>query len=211
MNCIMLECDLYGGAMPKNYKKLNLNIFSNFNKISMRITFVLLLTLIIPIHLFAQEDSIKFGPIETMKVGTNYYNYSDKDKANIEVLVLGGVKNPGVYLIPQGKTLMELLTLTGGALDETNYENFKFIRTKYKNPELKADSILVLNYRDFFDRDVTKSLTVPNPILNNGDIIAFPIKPEKEFWDYAQRIAGVFVVPLFTIATLILQIINLSK
>lgn len=171
----------------------------------------LFIILIFSVQLFAQEDSIKFGPIETMKTGANYFNYSDKDKANIEVLVLGGVKNPGVYLIPQGKTLMELLTLTGGAIDETNYESFKFIRTKNLNPNLKADSILILNYKDFFDRDITKNISVPNPILNNGDIIAFPLKPEKEFWDYAQRVAGVIIVPLLSLATLILNIINLSR
>lgn len=177
----------------------------------MKFHILILFILIIPFAIYAQEDSIKFGPLETMKVGANYYNYSDKDKANIEVIVLGGVKSPGIYLIPKGKTLMDLLALTGGALDETNYENFKFIRTKKLNPDLKADSILVLNYKDFFDRDITKNLSVPNPILNNGDIIAFPIKPEKEFWDYAQRIAGVIVVPLVSVAVLILQIINLSR
>ncbi len=176
----------------------------------MKIQF-LLITLIISLQVYAQEDTIKFGPLETMKGGANYHNYSDKDKANIEVMVIGGVKSPGVYLIPQGKTLMELLTLTGGAVDESNYESFKFIRTKKLNPNLKADSILILNYKDFFDRDITKNISVPNPVLNHGDIIAFPIKPEKEFWDYAQRITGLFIVPLLSITTLILQIINLSK
>ncbi|MCX7834233.1 MAG: SLBB domain-containing protein, partial [Ignavibacteria bacterium] len=102
----------------------------------MKYQILFLIFLITSFNVYAQEDSIKFGPIETMKIGANYHNYSDKDKANIEVLVIGGVKNPGVYLIPKGKTLVDLLALTGGAVDESNYESFKFIRTKKLNPDL---------------------------------------------------------------------------
>ena len=36
---------------------------------------------------WTQFDSVKFGLLETSKGGANYYNYSDKDKGNIEVIV----------------------------------------------------------------------------------------------------------------------------
>ena len=123
---------------------------------------------------------------------------------------MGGVKNPGVYLIPEGTSLVQLVSLTGGAIDETIFEDFKFIRTKDKNPNLHADSMLVLNYMDFFNFDEKKSKNIsqPNPILLAGDIIVFPIKPEEDFWQTAQRITGIFIVPLLSIATLIITIIN---
>jgi len=158
-----------------------------------------------------QSDSVKFGELETSKMGANYYNYSDKDKGNIEVIVWGGIRNPGVYLIPEGTTLVQLISLTGGATDETIYEDFKFIRTKDKNPNLKADSILVLNFKDFFDKEKKSNISKPNPTLLAGDILVFPIKPEKDFWETAARVTGVIVVPLLTLTNLILQIINLSK
>jgi protein involved in polysaccharide export with SLBB domain len=146
-----------------------------------------------------------------MKAGMNYYNYSDKDKGAIEVIVWGGVKNPGMYLIPEETSLVELISLTGGAADDKIYENFKFIRTKNKNPNLKTDSVLVLNYRDFFVFDEDKkdsTFSKPNPTLLAGDLIVFPIKPEEDFWDIAQRVTSVIILPLFTLATLIVTILN---
>ncbi|MBN1632767.1 MAG: SLBB domain-containing protein [Ignavibacteria bacterium] len=161
----------------------------------------------------SQLDSVKFGLLETMKAGANYYNYSDKDKGAIEVIVWGGVKNPGMYLIPEGTSLMELISYTGGAADDRIFENFKFIRTKDKNPELKTDTVIVINYRDFFvyDKKKSDSLSKPNPTLLAGDLIVFPIKPEEDFWVIAQRVASVFIVPLLSIATLIVSIIRLSN
>lgn len=35
----------------------------------------------------AQDDKEKIGLEEIMKTGVNYYNYADKDKVNIEVIV----------------------------------------------------------------------------------------------------------------------------
>lgn len=162
---------------------------------------------------WTQFDSVKFGLLETMKAGANYYNYSDKDKGAIEVIVWGGVRNPGMYLIPENTSLMELISLTGGAADDRIFENFKFIRTKDKNPELKTDTVIIINYRDFFeyDKKKTDSLSKPNPTLLAGDLIVFPIKPEKDFWEIAQRVTSVFIVPALTIATLIVTILNYTN
>jgi hypothetical protein len=162
---------------------------------------------------WAQMDSVKFGLLETIKTGANYYNYSDPDKGAIEVIVWGGVKNPGMYLVPEGTSLMQLISYTGGASDDRIYENFKFIRTKDKNPELKTDTVIVMNYRDFFiyDKKKSDSLSKPNPTLLAGDLIVFPIKPEKDFWDIAQRVTSIFIIPALTIATLIVTILNYSN
>ena len=159
----------------------------------------------------SQEDSIKFGLLETSKMGKNYYNYSDPDKGNIEVIVWGGIKSPGIYLVPEGTSLVQLIALTGGAEDERIFETFKFIRTKDKNPNLKSDSVLVLNFSEFFDKEKRGSISKYNPLLLAGDILIFPIKPEKDFWGIAQRVTGVFIVPLLTLATLIVSILSLSK
>ena len=172
------------------------------------ITFLLLLT---SFRLIAQDDSLKFKEYQLKKTGLGYYNYSDPEKFNFEVIVWGGIERQGVYLVPEGTTLISLISFTGGAKDETIYEDFKLIRTKQKAGTLKSDSAFVINYKDLFDKEVKGAINKPNPILQPGDILVFAIKPEKDFWDYAQRIAGVFIVPLLSIGTLIVSILNYSK
>lgn len=159
----------------------------------------------------AQSDSLLYREMDLKRLGVNFYNLSKPDKFNFEVIVLGGVKNPGIYLLTEGTSLVELVALTGGSIDESIYDNFKLIRAKVKNPTLKADTVMVISYKDFFDKDKTGSISKQNPLLMPGDIISFPIKPDKEFWDYALRITTIFVLPLLTAATLVVTILNYTK
>lgn len=155
-----------------------------------------------------QNDSLFFRESDLKRVSMNYFNLSRPNKFNFEVIVIGGVKNSGIYLIPEGTSLVEVVALTGGATDESIFENFKLIRTKEKNPELRKDTVFTFDYIDFFKKEQINTMQKANPILKPGDIIAFSIKPEKEFWDIAQRIAGVIIVPLLTLGTLIVTIMN---
>ncbi|MFA7361215.1 MAG: SLBB domain-containing protein [Candidatus Kapaibacterium sp.] len=162
--------------------------------------------------LYQQNDSLLFREQDLKRISTNYFNLSKPNKFNFEVVVIGGVKNSGIYLVPQGTTLVEIVALTGGAPDESIFEDFKLVRTKYKNPELKKDTVIVIDYNDFFERNKSGEFTNITPILlKPGDIISFPIKPEKEFWDIAQRVAGVVIVPILTALTLILNIMIYNK
>jgi hypothetical protein len=155
-----------------------------------------------PWSAFAQLDTLIFGDA-SKRLGTNYYNYADPFKENIEVYVWGGVKNAGVYLVPVGTDLFRLLTLTGGAPDESMYETFKLIRPKVKTGTMSADSAYVFNFKDFFDPDKkVGSYTKRNPILQAGDMIIFPAKPSPGFWDVTQRVVTIVVLPLISLATL---------
>jgi hypothetical protein len=161
---------------------------------------------------WSQSDSLQiYRERELQRAGISFFNYSKPDKFNFEIVVLGGIKQPGIYLLPEGTSLVELVALTGGTNDESNYENFKLIRAKSKNPELKADTMMVISYKDLFDKDKVGSISKQNPILKPGDIITFPIKPDKDFWDYAGRISTLFVLPLISIATLIVTVMNFNK
>lgn len=178
----------------------------------------LLVLLLSGVKLFSQQDtsgytsdSLLFRESDLKRVSMNYFNLSKPYRLNFEVVVIGGVKNPGVYLVPEGTTLVEVVALTGGAPDESILENFKLIRTKNKNAQLKSDTVFTLDYKNFFDKDKSESVMKANPLLKPGDIIAFPIKPEKEFWDIAQRVAGVVVVPLLSLLTLYLNILIYNK
>lgn len=162
--------------------------------------------------IWAQSDSMQvFRERDLQKIGLTFYNFAKTDKFNFEVIVLGGVRNPGIYFLPEGTSLIELVALTGGAADESLFDNFKLIRTKIKNPNLKADTVMVLSYKDFFDKDKKGGLSLKNPLLIPGDIVTFPIKPDKELWDYVQKITTIIVLPLIALATLYISILTYNK
>jgi hypothetical protein len=173
---------------------------------------VLLFLMISDHSVLAQSDSMMiYRQSDLSKVGMNFYNFSKPEKFNFEVIVLGGVKSQGIYLLPEGTSLIELVALTGGSVDESIFDNFKLIRAKLKNPDLKADTVMVISYKDLFDKEKIGSVNKMNPLLKPGDIITFPIKPDKDFWDTAGKISTIFIIPLISAATLIVTIMNYNK
>ena len=162
--------------------------------------------------IWAQSDSLQiYREKDLQKVNVAFFNYGKADKFNFEVVVLGGVRQPGIYLLPEGTTVLELVALSGGVADESILDNFKLIRAKTKNPDLKADTVITISYKDFFEKDKTESITKRNPLLRPGDIVTFPIKPDKDFWDTATKISTIVVIPLVSVATLIITIMNYNK
>ena len=170
---------------------------------------IFIIVLSLTCTLYAQKDT-RSGEDEIKKTGINYFNYSDPDKINIEVIVLGGVKIPGKYLIPQGTTVIDILGLSGNILKEEIADNIKLIRNAQNNGKLTDNSIVTLKYRDLFKDQPLTSINTSNPVLLPGDILIIPIMPEKTFWDYFTEIS-VIVTPLVTIGTLIISIISLNK
>ena len=159
--------------------------------------------------LYAQNNT-RTGEEELKKTGINYFNYSDPDKINIEVIVLGGVKNPGKYLIPKGTTVIDIIGLSGNLIKEETADNIKLIRDAQKDEKLKNNDIITLSYRDLFKDEPLKSVNKSNPVLNAGDILIIPISPERTFCDNIKDVS-VIVSPLLAIGTLIITIITLSK
>jgi len=159
--------------------------------------------------LYAQDDT-RVTAEELKKTGINYFNYSDPGKINIEVTVLGGVKFPGRYLVPEGTNVIEILSLSGNVLQEETSDNIKLIRTTQQSGKLSDNNIITLNFREIFKDEKLKSVNKPNPLLVHGDILVIPITPEKTFWDIFKDVSLV-ITPLVTVATLIISIISLSK
>jgi len=169
--------------------------------------FIIIILLASP--LYAQKET-RVGEDEIKKIGLNYFNYSDPDKMNIEILVLGGVKNPGKYLVPEGTTVIDIIGLSGNLLREETADNIKLIRNAQKEGKLTDNNIISLSYRDLFKDEPLKSVNKSNPILIAGDILIIPITPEKTFWDYFLTVSAV-VTPLVAIGTLIISALTLSK
>jgi len=158
-------------------------------------------------NVMAQDDKERIGLEEILKTGVNYYNYADKDKVNIEVIVWGGIKNPGKYLIPAGTTVIDLITLAGGPVSEETIEFVKLIRMKNDSLNTQTDKIINLDYRGFFDREMKSYYKYVNPVVEAGDMITIPIEEEKTFWDYFKDVYG-YVIPL---VALIISILNFTK
>jgi hypothetical protein len=180
----------------------------NYHKFSFIIGIITIIV-VNTVSLYAQKD-IKVTPEELKKIGTNYFNYSDPAKVNIEVKVLGGVRYPGIYLVPEGTSVIDLLSLSGNVLQEETADNIKLIRTSQQSGRLSDDNIITLNYRDMFKDEKLKSINKVNPVLVYGDILVVPMTPEKTFWDFF-RDFSIVITPLVTLATLVISIISLSR
>jgi hypothetical protein len=123
---------------------------------------------------FSQNDSdkIKIGPEELqISKGGHYFNYSDKNKVNIEVIVLG--IGAGKYLIPQGTSLFDLLIMLGGT-DERTVDEIKVVRFNTETPILKGYEVKEYNYADLYGdpQDILKPQK--NPLLKPGDMVILP-------------------------------------
>lgn len=119
------------------------------------------------------SDKVRVGPEELqISKGGHYFNFSDKNKVNIEIIVLG--LGAGKYLIPKGTTLFDLLIMAGGT-SEYIMEDIKIVRFKSETPKMQATE--VLKFDDLADlygnkEDILKSKK--NPVLKPGDMIIVP-------------------------------------
>lgn len=175
----------------------------------MRSILILFLIIVLTSSAIAQNDK-RVGEFESKKAGVNYFNYSDPDKINIEVIVLGGVKAPGKYLVPEGSTFLDVISLTGGLINDRIGDNIKFIRAQEKSGKFKDDKIELLRYADLFKDDSIGMVNKYNPILMAGDVIAVPIKPEMTTWEVIKDIL-IVSTPLISLASLIVTILNYTN
>lgn len=174
-----------------------------------RLIGIIIIIAVNALHLYAQDDT-RVTAEELRKTGLNYFNYSDPGKINIEITLLGGVKYPGRYLVPEGTSVIDLLSLSGNIIKEETADNIRLIRTVRQNGKLSDTNIITLNYREIFKDEQIKSINKPNPLLVHGDILVVPITPEKTFWDIFKDVS-VVVTFLATLATLAISAISLSK
>lgn len=156
---------------------------------------------------YAQDTTTLVGRDLLMKTGTTVYNFSNPNKVNFEVIVWGGVRLPGKYIIPEGTTLIDVITLSGGPSNIGVIESFRLIRGRDVNGKYTSNEVLNLNYSDFFSREQTGQFVKNNPLMRPGDIIVFPIEEEKDFWFYTKEVLTV-LTPLLTLASLIVTISN---
>jgi protein involved in polysaccharide export with SLBB domain len=123
---------------------------------------------------------------------------------NIEVNLWGFIRSPGRYIIPYKSTLLDLLTYSGGPLENSNLENVRLIRPG--NDSLKTnDKIIKLNYEDLLWNEEVKHLKVTSPVLQTGDIVIVMQQKRTTLKEDLQFIIPI-ITGLLTIATFIITI-----
>jgi hypothetical protein len=168
--------------------------------------FVFVLTVRIELGI-SQDINEKIGTDELMKGGSNYYNYADKKKVNFEVNVWGYVRSPGKYLIPEGTTVIDLLTLTGGPLNDARLEDIRLVRLKNDSLNIKQNLVINLNYNDFLWEEKITQPVKNNPVLMPGDVILIPGSPRYTLRDNLSIILTATSV-LTSVAILIVTILR---
>ncbi len=173
----------------------------------MKLNFLIfaLLLFIVSAKSFAQDGRDKIGPEELKITGANYYNYADKERVNIEVNLWGYVKNPGKYLIPKGTTFLDLITLGGGPIPDSNLEDIRLIRAKNDTLRISDDQIINLNYNDYLWGEKISQQGKGNPTLVSGDIVLVPGSPRYFFRDNLNFILSISSV-LISLGILVLTI-----
>jgi len=157
-----------------------------------RITFLLILffTICLSGNAYSQLDSdyVKIGPEELLKPGAgNYFNFSDKNKVNIEVILLGG-SSPGKYLLPQGSTLLDFLIMSGNTKSDFS-DDVKILRLKTETPILQARSYKQFEFDKFYNDDPEEILMAyKNPLLEPGDLLILPeVKTDQNIFFYIRE------------------------
>jgi hypothetical protein len=140
--------------------------------------FILLILFLISVYSInlslAQNNKERIGYDDITKEGVNYYNYSDKEKVNFEVCILGNIRNPGKYLIPAGTTFIDIFSLSGGSTIDAKLADIRIIRLKNDTLNIKEDKVIILNYSDLLSDEKIQNPRKQNPLLYPGDVILIP-------------------------------------
>ncbi|HRI83895.1 MAG TPA: hypothetical protein PK536_00455 [Ignavibacteria bacterium] len=134
------------------------------------------------------SDYVKIGPEELLKPGAgNYFNFSDKNKVNIEVIMLGG-PSPGKYLVPQGTTIFDLMIMSGTTKTDFS-DDIKILRLKSETPILQARSYKQYAFDELYEDDSDFLLKAfKNPLLQPGDLIIAPeVKSDQNVFYYIRE------------------------
>ena len=117
------------------------------NKISF---FLITLSFFIISGITQAQDKERVGMNQVFSQQGGFYNYGEKDKVNIEVSIWGYVKYPGKYIIPQGSTLVDLVSYAGGPVVDAKLENIRLFRPKNDTLNITKDEMMVFDYNDVF-------------------------------------------------------------
>jgi len=143
----------------------------------------LLLLMFLTVNLFAQ-DQVRSSVVQRNKTQGKYttasrYIFSTTDDAlMMTVNVWGEVKKPGIYEVPLGIDLIELLSSAGGPTDASKLSSIKVIRIKadtLRNSDQFEPSVFTVDVKAFLEHgDISRI-----PKIQPNDTVVVPVKPTE--------------------------------
>lgn len=193
--------------MLKNIKFLNQSI----KLLNLRYFFhIIFIVIFIPVILFSQVDRQKVGNESFFNQQGGFFNYGDKDNVNIDVNVWGFVKFPGKYLIPEGSTVQDLISYSGGPIVDAKLEEVILYRPKNDSLGNFKDKLIDLSYNDLFWEEVRQGKDRMNPVLKPGDILVIRGEPRYFARDNVNFILSISAV-LISLGILVVTAISVGK
>lgn len=153
------------------------------------------------------QDKEKVGVNQMSPQQGGLYIFAEKDKVNIEVSVWGYVKFPGKYIIPEGSSLVDLISYSGGPLEGANLEDIRLLRPKNDTLKVTKDELIKFNYNDLFWNEDVMNTSNRNITLKPGDVFIFPGGPRYFFRDNLSLILSV----ISTAVTITVLIVTITK
>ena len=132
-----------------------------------------------------------------------FFDYSDPEAVNIKLSVWGYVKFPGRYIVPDYSTLIDLMSYSGGPVDDANLDQLRIYRINDENEEI----MLSVDLNDLMWEDELEEKYRSVPSLQPSDIVVIPGEPRLYFTDWFGIGLSVFSA-LISLAILILTINN---
>ena len=172
----------------------------------MRIRILLTLFLAISFHalLFSQDD-IQLGNqsgINKYPYNAGTYDYSDPSAINIKVSVWGYVKYPGYYIIPEGGSIIDIISRAGGPLEDAILDDIRVIKIKQGSKSI----MFKYNYNDLLWEDALKT-QIDYVQIEAGDVISVP--GDRRY--FAREDFVFFFSIVTTLATLAILILGVTN
>jgi hypothetical protein len=164
-------------------------------------------TFVIFIGILNAQDKERVGNQQTFNQQGGLFNYSDKEKVNIEVSVWGYVKYPGKYIVPQGSSLVDLISYAGGPLVDAKLEDIRLFRPKNDTLNITEDEMIRINYNDIFWSEKILNHKNRNIMLIPGDILVFPGEPRLFFKDNIAIVLSIASVLL----SLVILVVSITR
>ena len=112
-------------------------------------------------------------PLDVEQVGVSYHSFARAGEVQVEVLVLGDVRVPGVYAVGIGIRPDELLALAGGPVATSQSERVETTVTVQVFREGPAGRTLAE------EQLLEQFLTAPPPPLEAGDALVVDVEEEE--------------------------------
>jgi len=164
------------------------------------------LIIIICFEFLNAQDDIQIGSPNANRPTTGgLYDYSDPSTVNFRVQLWGYVKFPGFYIVPEGTSINELISVAGGPTEDAILNDIRVVKIR----EGSETYMVKYDYNDLVWEDNIKT-QIKYIRLDAGDVVVVPGEPRYFVREDIAFYLGVLTA-LASITALILSIISINN